>query len=361
MLGSVLRGVIQRLIKFFPFQQQYIFIHHCLQYVLENFYPFLVSQQQQQQQTPNRPLSSPNSHLPFGSSMSSPIGGIPGWSSRIVNSSNNMNMTPNWNTQSQQQQQQSTTPMMPKIEVHHPLHHQNDAFLVEDDDDADEGIAESGLWCHEWRSKSITPPNCTEQRNSPNPKLNLVWIGSSFYSTKSPTLSFISLFILSKTFKNLEFYNFQKMAKNEGFPTSSILSPQISNFHPILLNVLKLGNFWSDFFDLKKQNWMDFPPKIGRILLVLPANRLENNEAPKLRMAIYLPFPLHSSLLSINCNPLNQHSGYIAITVFFSIHLPLINCVYLIHRVRIFFLKFFENENLRVLPILKSENKSWPK
>uniref|UniRef100_A0A914I7S7 protein-tyrosine-phosphatase n=1 Tax=Globodera rostochiensis TaxID=31243 RepID=A0A914I7S7_GLORO len=147
-------------------EQQYIFIHHCLQYVLENFYPFLLCpSQQSQQHTANRPGSSPNPHAPFSSSISSPIcgdygnggssslligtrgdggGGIgSGWSSRTMLMNNNGNGTANnccWPPPTSVQSPTAGTMMQPppKIEVYHPQ--RNDGFLEDD-----EGIAESGL------------------------------------------------------------------------------------------------------------------------------------------------------------------------------------------------------------------------
>uniref|UniRef100_A0A183BNF2 protein-tyrosine-phosphatase n=1 Tax=Globodera pallida TaxID=36090 RepID=A0A183BNF2_GLOPA len=143
-------------------EQQYIFIHHCLQYVLENFYPFLLCpSQQSQQHTANRPVSSPNPHAPFSSSISSPIcgdyggglligargdggGGIgSGWSSRTMLMNNNGNGTANnccWPPPTSAQSPAAGTMMQPppKIEVYHPQ--RNDGFLEDD-----EGIAESGL------------------------------------------------------------------------------------------------------------------------------------------------------------------------------------------------------------------------
>ncbi|KAL3123411.1 hypothetical protein niasHT_004583 [Heterodera trifolii] len=156
-------------------EQQYIFIHHCLQYVLENFYPFLLCpssqqlQHQQQHTVGHRPLSSPNPHAPFGSSISSPIcadyfgcgssssvlsnasrGDGGGWSSKVqmTSSSNNSGAGTNcfWPPTSTQNQSTDScdgivTTIMhspPKIEVHQPQ--RNDGFLEDD-----EGIAESGL------------------------------------------------------------------------------------------------------------------------------------------------------------------------------------------------------------------------
>ena len=135
-------------------EAQYIFIHHCLQFLLENFYPFLVTPSSQQEAAGGNPSSRP--HVPFGSSISSPLGG-----GGMFSSSSNNNK--DGGTQNPQQHQQSftlpngvwpvgndnsrpksgpaawsTLNSPPKIQVNNQ--HQNDGFLEDD-----EGIVESGL------------------------------------------------------------------------------------------------------------------------------------------------------------------------------------------------------------------------
>jgi hypothetical protein len=84
-------------------EQQYIFIHQCLLYVLQNFYPSLISP------------STFAHHISTGSSTFSAVPPTPLWSSS--------HSTP------------SGLQKAPRIEVH-----QNPAFMEDD-----EGIVESGL------------------------------------------------------------------------------------------------------------------------------------------------------------------------------------------------------------------------
>jgi len=140
-------------------QQQYIFIHQSLQFVLENFFPFLLSpsshhhppsQSQpssaEQNNSSSRSPAINSRHMPFGSSISSPIGGIHNnltkESAGGPNSQQFMMLNGSWNLGGQCQPSSPNGPLPwpnvnPKIEVQH----QNEGFLEDD-----EGIAESGLW-----------------------------------------------------------------------------------------------------------------------------------------------------------------------------------------------------------------------
>jgi hypothetical protein len=107
-------------------EQQYIFIHHCLLYVLDNFFPHLISQNSNKLLEPSydgsgqqffsskgplSPLNTPSSYSRF----------VNGADTLWISSNHNAHLASNKNG---------------RLEVH-----QNPAFLLEDD----EGIAESGL------------------------------------------------------------------------------------------------------------------------------------------------------------------------------------------------------------------------
>ncbi|KAL7072525.1 hypothetical protein ACQ4LE_008066 [Meloidogyne hapla] len=157
-------------------EQQYIFIHQCLQYVLENFYPFLCTSTVTTTIIPPTPTTTTNSsllnsqqfspgkrsfpptfsqqfgtnngHLPFGCSYSSPITGSQfSLTNNRNNENNNLNniwpqQTNNFQNFNNFQQQKS-----PRIDSQQQQNrqnfHNNEGFFK--DEDIDEGIAESGL------------------------------------------------------------------------------------------------------------------------------------------------------------------------------------------------------------------------
>ncbi|CAK5075185.1 unnamed protein product [Meloidogyne enterolobii] len=149
-------------------EQQYIFIHQCLHYVLENFYPFLSTNNlitttiipptptttttnslllNSQQFSPGKRSFPPtfssnnNGHLPFTCSYSSPITSSP---QLTTNNRNNEN-TNFWQTTNNFQNfhQQKSPRIDSQQQQNRQNFHNNEGFFK--DEDIDEGIAESGL------------------------------------------------------------------------------------------------------------------------------------------------------------------------------------------------------------------------